>query len=194
VKGGISGEILFVDPSVPDIESILLSLRTGVEAILLDSECSPAQQIAAALAGPRGLAIVHVMAHGAPGRMRFTASGWSVETLAQEAEIFAVIGRALGSDGDLRLYSCLVGAGKAGFIASLARATGACVSAATGLIGAAALGGRWELAVRLSQYRDAAPPGCRIAAAKHRCRRCDIGSRDHRARQRQHWRSVPAPT
>ena len=64
-------EILFVDPSVSDIDTILGGLRSGVEAIVLDAAQPAAQQIAAALFGRRGLAAVHVIAHGAPGRVIF---------------------------------------------------------------------------------------------------------------------------
>jgi hypothetical protein len=69
----------------------------------------------------------------------FAAGDWSTETFKNEAADFAAIGAALGPRGDLRLWSCLAGAGKAGeaLIQGLARATGAEVSAATGLIGAA---------------------------------------------------------
>src|SRR5262249_35807592 len=59
----------------------------------------------------------------------------------------AAIGRALGADGNLRLWSCRAGEGERGaaFVSRLAQATGATVAAATGLVGAAALGGRWAL-------------------------------------------------
>ena len=50
-------EILFLDPSVPDIPAILLGLRPEVEAILLDATRPAARQMSAALAhrgGGRG--------------------------------------------------------------------------------------------------------------------------------------------
>jgi len=50
-------------------------------------------------------------------------------------------------DGGLRLWSCRTAAGPAGtaFVADLAQASGAGIAAATGLVGAAARGGGWEL-------------------------------------------------
>jgi len=69
-------EIAFVDVSVGDIATILDSLRAGVEAVLLDRSRPAAGQIAAALAGRRGLAAVHIIAHGAPGRVSFAAGDW----------------------------------------------------------------------------------------------------------------------
>ncbi len=57
VAGGIphtaraASEVLFLDPGVPDIATILGNLRPGVEAIVLDQAPPPARQMAAVLAG-----------------------------------------------------------------------------------------------------------------------------------------------
>ena len=75
-------EVLFVDCSVFDIATILGSLRPEVEAMILDADRPAARQIATALAGRKDLEAVHVIAHGAPGRVNFTAGEWSVATLA----------------------------------------------------------------------------------------------------------------
>ena len=90
---------------------------------------------------------LHAIAHGAPGRVEFSAGAWTRETLADEADDLAAIGEALGEDGGLRLWSCYAGAGEEGktLVAWLATAAGAKVAAASGLVGAEALGGTWEL-------------------------------------------------
>jgi collagen type VII alpha len=151
-------EILFIDPAVSDVRAILAGLRPGVQPVLLDAARPAAVQMVAALAGRRNLAAVHVIAHGAPGRVGFAAGEWSLETLARDAGDVAAIGRALAEDGDLRLWSCETGRGTAGqaFVEALSEAAGADVSAATSLVGAAALGGRWDLAVSVGAR--AAPP------------------------------------
>ena len=140
-------EILFLDPGVADIATLLGHLRPEIEAILLDPVRPAARQIAAAIAGRHGLDAVHVIAHGAPGRVNFSAGDWSAATLEEEAEHLAAIGQALGAGRNVNLWSCQTAAGPAGaaFIAGLARASGADIAAATGLVGAAALGGGWEL-------------------------------------------------
>jgi hypothetical protein len=142
-----SAELLFVDPLVRDLDSILHGLRPEVEPILLEADRPATVQMAAALASQRRFAAVHVMAHGAPGRVCFAAGDWSPETVAEEARAFVDIGEALGPDGDLRIWSCRTGDGEAGaaLVDGLARATGVQVSAATGLVGACALGGSWKL-------------------------------------------------
>ena len=140
-------EIAFLDPGVADIATLLGHLRREVEPILLDPARPVARQIAAALAGECQLAAIHIIAHGAPGRVDFTAGTWSAETLAEDADDLTVLGRALAATGDLRLWSCQTAAGRAGaaFVADLAQASGAGIAAATGLVGAAALRGAWEL-------------------------------------------------
>ena len=72
-------EILFVDPGVSDVETILDHLRPEVEAILLHAPRPMAQQIAAALNGRHGLHTVHIIAHGEPGRVGFAAGHLDVD-------------------------------------------------------------------------------------------------------------------
>src|SRR6516165_7022194 len=85
-------EILFVDPRVSDIGTLLSHLRPEVEAIRLDPVRRAARQIATALAEENDLAAIHVIAHGGPGRIEFTAGSWSTETVAQDADDLAAIG------------------------------------------------------------------------------------------------------
>src|SRR5207248_5849410 len=98
-----------------------------------------------------GLRAVHIIAHGAPGEIGFSAGPLSVETiLAHEADL-ARIGEALGLSGELLVWSCDTGRGWRGdrFLEALCWATGALIAAATGPVGAATRGGRWELNARL---------------------------------------------
>ena len=106
-------EILFVDPSVDDVETIVCGVRPEVRAIVLDPAVPAARQIALALDGLDGLDAVHVIAHGAPGRVNFSTGEWSAATLQDDAGDLAAIGRALGADGELRLWSCESAAGTA---------------------------------------------------------------------------------
>lgn len=152
-------EILFVDPSVSDLGTILANLRPQVEAILLDAERPVARQMALALAGVDGLDAVHVIAHGAPGRVSFAAGEWSAETLHGDELDLAAIGQALGGFGELLLWSCNAGAGVAGtnFVDALSCATGTPVAAANDLVGSPALGGDWKLNIQ-TKNAAARPP------------------------------------
>ncbi|RUW17088.1 DUF4347 domain-containing protein, partial [Mesorhizobium sp. M1A.F.Ca.IN.020.06.1.1] len=145
-----ASEILFVDPSISDLETVLSNVRPGIEAILVDGRQAPAAQMAAALRGHEELHAVHIIAHGAPGRVVFASGEWSVGTLKGAAEEFAAIGRALAADGELRLWSCETARGNAGdaFVDALEAAVGVDVCASSSLVGAAVLGGAWELPAR----------------------------------------------
>ncbi|MER9952498.1 DUF4347 domain-containing protein [Mesorhizobium sp. M0047] len=151
-------ELVFVDPSVSDLGTILRNLRPEVEAIVLDAERPAARQMALALEG-RSLDAVHVIAHGAPGLVCFAAGEWSARTLDDDALDLAAIGQALGGFGELLLWSCNAGAGAAGtdFIDALSRAAGTPVAAANDLVGSPALGGDWKLNMR-KEHAVARPP------------------------------------
>jgi collagen type VII alpha len=130
-------EVLFIDPAVSDIEIIVAGLRPDVDAVLLES----------------GRAAVHVIAHGAPGQVHFSAGHWSAATLAHDSGDLAAIGHALSADGELRLWCCASAQGDAGeaFLEALSNAAGVDVCGATGRVGAAVLGGAWELSARASR-------------------------------------------
>ncbi|WP_167449110.1 DUF4347 domain-containing protein [Mesorhizobium hawassense] len=151
-------EVLFLDPSVTDLGTILCNLRPGIEAIVLDGAIAPARQMAAALSSRERLRAVHVMAHGAPGRVSFAAGEWTADSIADDKADLAVVGQALGAEAELNLWSCEAGAGTAGqvFLSELSRAVGAPVAAATDRVGSQAFGGHWEL--EASSLRGAAPP------------------------------------
>ena len=142
-----SREIVFVDQNVSDLHSLLANLRPDVEPIVLTASERATTQIATALKGRDDLHAIHIVAHGSAGEVRFEAGALSRETLDDHAADLAEIGRALGRDGQLNLWSCETGQGKRGaaFVEALERATGADVAATAGLVGSAARGGRWEL-------------------------------------------------
>ncbi|WP_322418096.1 DUF4347 domain-containing protein [Mesorhizobium huakuii] len=153
-----ASEILFVDPSVSDLATILRNLRPEVEAILLDATRPAARQMARALEGRYGLDAVHVIAHGAPGRVSFAADEWSLVTLDADGPDLATIGRVLGGSGELLLWSCNAGAAGTNFIDALSCAAGTPVAAASDLVGSPALGGDWKLNVRTTEDAAARPP------------------------------------
>src|SRR5436190_10282568 len=145
-------EIAFVDPGIADLGDLLRGLRAEVQAVVLRPAGDPVRQMADALDGRDELQAIHIIAHGMPGAIAFTAGALSRETLAAHARDLGRIGEALDAEGELLLWSCETGKGVAGerFVAAIEHATGASVGAATGLVGAAKLGGNWELDTRLS--------------------------------------------
>src|SRR5260221_930074 len=123
-------EIAFVDPGVSDLGTLLGSLREGVRAVMLDRTGDAVRQIAAAVDGIAGLQSIHIVAHGAPGETRFSAGALSLETVLDREKDLARIGDALGTGGELLLWSCETGQGARGdrFVKGPSRGTGAVVA------------------------------------------------------------------
>ena len=143
-------EIAFIDRGVDDLATLLKGIRPDVEPILLSNDEPAPRQMARAVQGRDGFEAIHVIAHGRPGEVSFSAGALTVETIDQHAADLGLAGAAIGRDGDLRLWSCAVAQGERGaaFVDAIARASGADVAAAVGRVGAAARGGSWELSAR----------------------------------------------
>ncbi|MGY4608900.1 VCBS repeat-containing protein [Bradyrhizobium sp. USDA 4474] len=141
-------EIAFIDPGVEDLETLLHGIRSDVEPILLSSDEPASRQMARAIRGSRGLEAIHIIAHGRPGELAFSAGLLSLDTIDREAGELVLLGDAIGQRGELRLWSCAVARSEQGaaFVRALANVTGAKVAASERRVGAAARGGRWELA------------------------------------------------
>src|ERR1043166_3192759 len=143
-------EVAFIDRGVSDLSTLLAGMRHDVKAIVLDQDRPAVKQIVDALRDGPGVSSVHVIAHGRAGEVSFGSNALSLENLDAHSAELGEIGQALGEDGQILLWSCNAGEGERGssFVEALARATGAQVAAATGLVGAAAKGGAWDLDVR----------------------------------------------
>src|SRR5256885_13859547 len=107
-------EIAFVDPGVSDLATLLRSLRGEVRAIILDPVGDPVRQMANALAHLSELRAVHIIAHGAPGEIGFSAGALSLETVLGHERHLARIGAALDTDGELVVSRCDTGQGAGG--------------------------------------------------------------------------------
>jgi hypothetical protein len=91
-------ELVFIDPAVEDIEGLIAGLRQNVEPCVLD-DCSPAiAQMATALRGKVAqVEAIHIIAHGRPGEVSFSAGAVSLETVGAYAADLDLIGRSLGT-------------------------------------------------------------------------------------------------
>jgi len=69
--------------------AILAATASGASGLRDEERRSPRFWIArgAAAKGRQGLDALHVIAHGAPGRVRFTSDDWTAATLAERRTI-----------------------------------------------------------------------------------------------------------
>ncbi|MBB4192043.1 Ca2+-binding RTX toxin-like protein [Rhizobium aethiopicum] len=149
-------EIAFVDQGINDLEAFLGGLRPEVEAIVLSDSEPAIRQMAHHLSAYNHLDRVHIVAHGAPGQIRFSSGAFSERDVAGSTELFAKISAALGENGSMQLWCCATGKNDVGrrFAKFLHSCLNRSVAAASGFIGAVALGGSWCLDL---QFGNAAP-------------------------------------
>ncbi|WP_156928546.1 VCBS domain-containing protein, partial [Bradyrhizobium sp. th.b2] len=152
-------EIAFIDRGIDDLETLLAGIRPDVEVILLSHDEPAVRQMARAVEGRSELEAIHVIAHGQPGAIAFSAGLLSLDTMDRVARDLAHLGSAITQGGELRLWSCAVAQGEYGaaFIDAIAAATGAKVVASVERVGAAASGGSWALS-SLDNSTLAKPP------------------------------------
>jgi hypothetical protein len=139
--------LVFIDSRVAGWQALVEALPPGSAWQLIDGASDGLAQIAAALAGRHGLQALHIVSHGAEGRVQLGASILTADSLQVRAGELAAIGAALAEDGDILLYGCDAGVGSSGaaLVDTLAALSGADVAASIDTTGAAALGGNWLL-------------------------------------------------
>ncbi len=139
-------EVVLVDTSLADYQTLVAGVRDGVGIVEFNGSADGLAQIAAWAAQQGGYDTIHILSHGSEGALLLGTTRLDNAALADnhtQAEL-AQLGRALSADGDLLLYGCDVG-DNGTLLAGLAQATGADVAASTDLTGAARLGGNWTL-------------------------------------------------
>ncbi|MDM8349521.1 DUF4347 domain-containing protein, partial [Pseudomonas sp. sp1636] len=139
-------EIIFIEDNVPDYQTLASGARAGIEVVLLDSRGDGLQQMASYLQGRSGIDAIHLISHGAEGKLDLGSLTLDNTTLQDRAVDLAQVGAALTNEGDLLLYGCNVADGNGqAFLSAMALTTGADVAASTDATGAALFGGDWTL-------------------------------------------------
>ena len=143
----VTTAFVFIDGSIDNLEALCAGIDAGQQLVVLDPTRDGLSQIAGALQGFNDLAAIHIISHGAAGRLMLGSTSLDRAALSDHADRLAAIGSTLSAGGDLLLYGCDVAAGGVGqaFIELLADLTGADVAASTDRTGAAVFGGNWRL-------------------------------------------------
>ncbi|MBC3807165.1 DUF4347 domain-containing protein [Undibacterium seohonense] len=157
----VAHEIVFVDTTLPNWQSLIKDIKPGTEIITLDPLKNGVQQIADALQGKAGITAVHIMSHGGEGYLVMGNTMVSSHNLVDYQSSFAKIRAALSSDADILLYGCDVAKGEVGahFVSQLAQITGADIAASTNDTG---VSGDWVL-----EYQSGAVETNVVAASEY---------------------------
>jgi Ca2+-binding RTX toxin-like protein len=144
-----ASQVAFIDPAVRDAGFLATQVQLGVVPVLLDPARPAIVQMAEFLAARPGIDVIHIVAHGQPGRIDFAAGALTRDRLTAYASELSALARGLSPNGQIRLWACETARGAAGadFVTALTKATGVPVHASTHLVGAASQGGRWTLDV-----------------------------------------------
>ena len=144
-------EIVFIDATVADKESLVAGVKPGTEVIILDSTRDGVAQITEVLANRSDIASVHIVSHGAEGSLQLGASAVNSDNLQAYSNSLQQWASAFTADADILLYGCDVASGGSGeaFVQQLSQLTGADVAASDDLTGSAVLGGDWDLETKV---------------------------------------------
>ena len=151
-------EIIFIDPSVEDAETLIAGVDPNALVIMLDPDQDGVEQIANVLSQYDGVDAVHIVAHGDAGSLQLGNTVLTQDTInGEHADELAAIGAALGDDADILIYGCNFGQGTLGrgVAEQFAGLTGADIAASDDLTGNAELGGDWDLEVQVGQIETA---------------------------------------
>ena len=162
LNGGASGyvpsdeacpasEVVFIDPSVPEIEKIVAQLPQGAEAVRLLPWRDGVGQISAHLAKKRNLSAIHIISHGNAGHFVLNGKRIDGDFLREYGHGISGWGRSLAESGDILLYACNLAAtdeGKA-FVGKFADVSRSDVAASIDNTGSNIYDGDWELEYRI---------------------------------------------
>ncbi len=144
-------EIVFIDARTPDSAQLVhdIAAQSGrqVEVVVLDAERNGLEQITEALAGRENVAALHFIAHGGEGVMQLGNALVTADALERNPGLVEAWSKVFTADADILLYGCDIAATAQGRLLAdtLARLTGADVSASDDATGHASLGGDWNL-------------------------------------------------
>ncbi|MGB5040921.1 MAG: DUF4347 domain-containing protein [Nitrospira sp.] len=145
--GESSTEVVFVDPTVPDYESLLAGMGPNVEVVVLDASRDGVEQIAESLTGRSGIDAIHLISHGDAGTLQVGTGTLTAESMSTRyVDELATVQQALSEQADILVYGCNFAEGDVGqaAVARLAELTGADVAANSDRTGHIDLGGDWK--------------------------------------------------
>ena len=158
-NSAIRHEVIFVDAGVEDQQALLKNLQVagpGVvrEVVQIDAQSNGLRQMADSLRGRRGIDAIHVISHGASGRLDLgNASITSSNLESTYANDIRRIGAALDENADILFYGCDLSSGRAGrdFVRRFSGLSGADVAASNDVTGHVSRGGDWILESHVGQ-------------------------------------------
>ena len=140
-------QILFIDSTVEDYQTLIDNLAQPAEVVVLDPQRDGIVQITESLKQHNDLDGIHIISHGDIGELSLGNSKLNQNTLSNYGDELTSWADSLANHGDILLYGCNVAADVAGaeFVKDLSQYTTADILASNNLTGSIELGGDWDL-------------------------------------------------
>ncbi|KAB7689666.1 DUF4347 domain-containing protein [Plesiomonas shigelloides] len=146
VGGPPHKEVVFVDMSVADYQTLVNQVPIGTEVVLLDSSKDGLTQMAAWAQTHSDYNAIHIISHGSEGRLYLGGMTLDSSNVASRQSDLIALSAALIPNGDILLYGCSVASGEGeSFVSAIASTTGVDVAASSDLTGNLSKGGNWTL-------------------------------------------------
>lgn len=143
-------EIVFIDPTVSDIATLLAGISANAEIVVFDPTRDGVEQMAEVLSGRSGIDAIHILSHGSEANLQLGTGDLNAITIGSRYfDDLRMIGQALSADADILVYGCNFASSDAGVAVAqmLANLTGADIAASTDTTGHRSLHGDWTLEV-----------------------------------------------
>jgi hypothetical protein len=142
-----SREVAIFAADVPDMQTLIDGLRPGVAHYVLSPDGDGLAEIATCLAGHRDLEALHIVSHGAPGRLVLGGLELSRDALSEASGLLGAIRSTLSIESIVSLHACDVAKGDDGasFVDALSKALDRSVLASTTAVGYQAGLSDWHL-------------------------------------------------
>ncbi|MCT7967673.1 DUF4347 domain-containing protein [Laspinema sp. D1] len=133
----LSRQLVIIDPGVTDYQSLISVIPPKTEIYILDPNLEGIAQIGAILGNFNDIEALHIISHGADGKIHLGNSTLDNSNLDSYRTQLQQWQQALSPNADLLLYGCDIAATEIGktFIAQLAHLTGVDVAASENLTG-----------------------------------------------------------
>jgi hypothetical protein len=151
------GMLVIFDAAVPHRSHLEAGILPGATHFTLAPDRDGIAQITDYLRSHSGFTSVHLISHGAPGRLYLGSTRLDRDTLPQYQDALSTWRTAFSDRFELLLYGCQVGYGAIGweFVEALGRATGAIAAANPTYTGSSHLGGTWTLSTQTAPIQSA---------------------------------------
>ncbi|WP_072622069.1 DUF4347 domain-containing protein [Spirulina major] len=151
------GMLVILDAAVPHRSHLEAGLLPGATLLTLDRDRDGIAQITDYLHTHSGFRSLHLISHGAPGRLYLGSTRLDRDSLPTYRDALATWRGAFSDRFELLLYGCQVGYGAIGqkFVDALGMVTGAIAAANPTYTGSSHLGGTWNLSTQTAPIQSA---------------------------------------